>query len=189
DNADPETPPPGTHCQGGIKDRPLPKFCLFEARGNLVYSNVFSGVGFFGNPSNSDLANETLGSYTPRNCFYGNVDLGSRLTSAPASIESASVDGQPCGRPGNTNDPALNTLLVLGGAASLTGACARPAQAVALTSRQLAGQRVIYSYSGLTVPSALLQQIRAGPAAGVIFFKRNISSEAQIASVIRQLRQ
>jgi hypothetical protein len=112
DNADPETPPPGTHCQGGIKDRPLPKFCLFEARGNLVYSNVFSGVGFFGNPSNSDLASETLGSYTPRNCFYRNVDLGGRLTSAPASIESAGVAGQPCGRPGNSNDPALTNQLV-----------------------------------------------------------------------------
>ena len=84
---------------------------------------------------------------------------------------------------------ALKTLLVLGGAASLTGAYARPARAVALTSRQLAGQRVIYSYSGLTVPSALLRQIRAGQAAGVIFFKGNISSGAQIASVIRQLRQ
>ena len=96
DNADPEQPPPGTHCQGGIMNEPLPKFCLFRARGNLVYSNVFSGVGKFGNPTNSDLATLTLGSYTPRNCFYGNVDLGGRLTSAPASIQSASVDGQPC---------------------------------------------------------------------------------------------
>ena len=76
DNADPEKPPPGTHCQGGIMNKPLSGFCLFQARGNLVYSNVFSGVGKFGNPSNSDLATETLGSYTPRNCFYGNVDLG-----------------------------------------------------------------------------------------------------------------
>ena len=42
---------------------------------------------------------------------------------------------------------------------------------------------------GLTVPAALLQQIRAGQAAGVIFFGGNISSEAQIASVIKQLRQ
>ena len=84
---------------------------------------------------------------------------------------------------------ALKTLLVLGAAAPLTGAWAAAGQAVALTSRQLAGQRVIYSYSGLTVPSALLQQIRAGQAAGVIFFRGNISSEAQIASVIRQLRQ
>ncbi len=112
DNADPEQPPPGTHCQGGIKNKPLPKFCLFQARGNLVYSNVFSGVGFFGNPTNSDLATLTLGSYTPRNCFYRNVDLGGRLTSAPADIESASVDGQPCGRPGDGNDPALTNQLV-----------------------------------------------------------------------------
>ena len=48
---------------------------------------------------------------------------------------------------------------------------------------------MIYSYSGLTPPSALLQQISAGQAAGVIFFGGNISSETQIASVIQQLRQ
>jgi beta-N-acetylhexosaminidase len=84
---------------------------------------------------------------------------------------------------------ALKALLVLGAAAPLAGACARSAQAVALTSRQVAGQRVIYSYSGLTVPSALLQQIQSGQAAGVIFFRGNISSEAQITSVIRKLRQ
>jgi beta-N-acetylhexosaminidase len=58
-----------------------------------------------------------------------------------------------------------------------------------LSSQQLAGQRVVYSYSGLTVPTALLQQIAAGQAAGVIFFGGNISSEAQIASVIQQLVQ
>ena len=60
----------------------------------------------------SYLADLTLGSYTPRNCLYRNVDLGGRLTSAPASIESASVDGQPCGRPGSGNDPALTNQLV-----------------------------------------------------------------------------
>ena len=48
---------------------------------------------------------------------------------------------------------------------------------------------MIFSYSGLTVPAALLQQISAGQAAGVIFFGGNISSDAQIASVIQQLRQ
>jgi beta-N-acetylhexosaminidase len=58
-----------------------------------------------------------------------------------------------------------------------------------LSSLQLAGQRVIYSYSGLNVPAALLQAITAGQAAGVIFFGGNISSEAQIASVIEQLLQ
>ena len=39
------------------------------------------------------------------------------------------------------------------------------------------------------MPAALLQQISAGQAAGVIFFGGNISSEAQIASVIQQLDQ
>ena len=88
----------------------------------------------------------------------------------------------------------LKNLAALGAAAPLTGvlSCtrARPAQAqapAALSSRQLAGQRVIYSYSGLTVPAALRQAITAGRAAGVIFFGGNISSEAQISSVIRQL--
>ena len=45
-----------------------------------------------------------------------------------------------------------------------------------LTDAQLAGQRVIYSYSGLTPPARLLAQIRAGQAAGVIFFSDNIAS-------------
>jgi beta-N-acetylhexosaminidase len=65
----------------------------------------------------------------------------------------------------------------------------RAAVSTALSSQQLAGQRVIFSYPGLTVPTALLQQITAGQAAGVIFFGGNISSDAQIASVIQQLVQ
>jgi beta-N-acetylhexosaminidase len=84
---------------------------------------------------------------------------------------------------------ALKTLLALGAAAPLAWTTAMPAQAAGLTSQQLAGQRVIFSYSGLTPPSALLQQIGAGEAAGVVFFGGNISSEPQIASVIQQLRQ
>jgi beta-N-acetylhexosaminidase len=51
-----------------------------------------------------------------------------------------------------------------------------------------AGQRVIYSYPGLVPPDTLLQRIRAGQAAGVIFFGENISSTSQIRSVVQQLR-
>lgn len=58
----------------------------------------------------------------------------------------------------------------------------------ALTSHQLAGQRVIYSYPGLTPPQALFDRIRAGEVAGVIFFGENISSITQIAGVVQQLR-
>jgi len=59
---------------------------------------------------------------------------------------------------------------------------------LALTNLQLAGQRVIYSYPGLTPPAQLLTDIANGQVAGVIFFGENISSESQIASVVTQLR-
>jgi beta-N-acetylhexosaminidase len=58
----------------------------------------------------------------------------------------------------------------------------------ALTLQQQAGQRIVYSYPGLTPPDSLLQHIRNGEAAGVIFFGENISSPSQIASVVQQLR-
>jgi len=97
----------------------------------------------------------------------------------------------------------LRKLLVLGAAAPLAGALSggqaataqqRPAlerirAQAGLSAQQLAGQRVIFSYPGLTVPAALLQQITAGEAAGVIFFGENISGDAQIASAVSQLRQ
>jgi beta-N-acetylhexosaminidase len=69
----------------------------------------------------------------------------------------------------------------------------QPAAGPRLVSRlnpsQLAGQRVIYSYRGLTPPPALLQLIRHGEAAGVIFFAGNIASPAQLAAVARELQQ
>lgn len=58
-----------------------------------------------------------------------------------------------------------------------------------LSPRQLAGQRVIYSYAGLTPPTSLLEQIKRGQAAGVIFYGDNISSAAQIKRVIRRLQR
>jgi beta-N-acetylhexosaminidase len=64
-----------------------------------------------------------------------------------------------------------------------------PRRTVTLTPAQLAGQRIIYSYPGLTPPAALLQRIRAGEAAGVIFFGQNVSSDAQLRSAIAELRR
>ncbi len=58
-----------------------------------------------------------------------------------------------------------------------------------LTTRQLAGQRVIYSYPGLTPPRELLDAIRAGEAAGVILFAENITSHAQIRRVVARLQK
>ncbi len=118
--------------------------------------------------------------------------------------------------PGTGRRDVLRTTLALGAVAPLAGTLARPPAAAVgrrpaaaraqgaqgtqgvqgaqgvqspLSPRQLAGQRVIYSYPGLTVPSAVLQAITAGQAAGVVFFGENISSDAQIASAIQQLMQ
>jgi beta-N-acetylhexosaminidase len=63
------------------------------------------------------------------------------------------------------------------------------APAATLTPEQQAGQRIIYSYSGTTVPQSLLTAISAGKAAGVIFFGDNISSLTQISSVCEQLKE
>ena len=123
DYPDLETPPPGSHCQGGIQVAPT--LCVFTAHGNRVYGNVFAGDGSFGNVTNGDLA--TVGvlpnSATPRNCFFGNNDLHGTLTSEPANIERAAVDGQPCGKPGTTIDPAMVGQLICATGATALGTC------------------------------------------------------------------
>ena len=78
---------------------------------------------------------------------------------------------------------------VLGGCGGGSAHAPVPASLPALSAAQLAGQRVIYSYQGLTPPAGLLTLIRHGEAAGVIFFGGNIASTAQIAGVISQLDQ
>jgi len=89
-------------------------------------------------------------------------------------------------------------ILLIGGVSARTAsaqaavACSRQPgvrRPAGLTNLQLAGQRVIGSYPGLTPPASLFTDITSGQVAGVIFFGENISSESQIAGVITQLRQ
>ncbi len=61
------------------------------------------------------------------------------------------------------------------------------ALASTLSARQLAGQRVIYSYSGRTPPASLLRLIRLGDVGGVIFFGSNFKSRAQFTAAVGQL--
>jgi beta-N-acetylhexosaminidase len=71
----------------------------------------------------------------------------------------------------------------------------RPAQhqvQVSLVQRlslsQLAGQRIIYAYSGLVPPQLLLAVIRRGEAAGVILFAPNIGTLKQTRTAIAELQ-
>jgi hypothetical protein len=123
DFPDTETPPKGSHCQGGIQ---LSKqLCLFTAHGNRVYGNVFDRNGFFGNVTNGDLA--TVGllaqSATPRNCFYGNVARHGKLTSTPAHIQRSSVDGRPCGKRGTSINGNLVSQLICATGDTTLGPC------------------------------------------------------------------
>jgi beta-N-acetylhexosaminidase len=69
------------------------------------------------------------------------------------------------------------------------GIAAAQAALPKLDAFQLAGQRVIYSYTGLTPPANLLWAIRHGRVAGVIFFSDNVGSNAHIKAVAKQLQQ
>jgi hypothetical protein len=123
DYPDPETPPTGSHCQGGVQIAPT--LCLFPAHGNKVYRNFFVNNGTFGNPTNGDLATVGLlaNSATPRNCFYANSSAAGRVTSEPKNIQSPRVDGPPCGKQGTSVDSALVTQLICATGDTALGPC------------------------------------------------------------------
>jgi hypothetical protein len=72
------TPPPGAHCKGGIG---LVVLCYFDDWGNEIENNTLSHNGFFGNPSNVDLA-EISNLEFPGNCWHGNVDTSGTVIGA-----------------------------------------------------------------------------------------------------------
>jgi beta-N-acetylhexosaminidase len=72
-------------------------------------------------------------------------------------------------------------------AAQLAALRANAGEIAKLSPEQQAGQRVIYSYDGLTAPPDLLNLIRQGDVGGVIFFAFNISSPAQFQRVVGQM--
>ena len=78
--------------------------------------------------------------------------------------------------------------LGLGGIARAATPTSTGRQMAQLSSTQQAGQRVIFSYPGPTPPSTLLDMISAGEVGGVIFFGENITSLAQISTVVAELK-
>jgi beta-N-acetylhexosaminidase len=91
---------------------------------------------------------------------------------------------------------AVSCALLMGADASTghVAATIRPAGdqhelalASTLSARQLAGQRVIYSYSGRMPPASLLRLIRLGDVGGIIFFGSNFRNKAQFTAAVGQL--
>jgi beta-N-acetylhexosaminidase len=130
-------------------------------------------------------------------CSSGGSSSASNNSSSSGSTSSSSSPSPSS--PSSTTSPSTSASSSpsSGPSSSSTGSSSKPAPPPTtaptapsnLTLQQLAGQRIIYSYQGLTPPAHLLDLIRQGRVAGVIFFGGNIASRAQITGVITQLRQ
>jgi beta-N-acetylhexosaminidase len=107
------------------------------------------------------------------------------LASATATIVTSVSAGAQHFTAGNV--ALLETPTGRAAVAQTIAAAPELATAAALSVRQLAGQRVIYGYSGLTPPASLLSLIRHGDAAGVIFFAGNYASRSQFTAAVREL--
>jgi beta-N-acetylhexosaminidase len=128
-----------------------------------------------GGPASSPAAGHSTGqpsSGTPST----SAGPGASGSSAPSPEASAAASAQAVQGPA-----AVPT------AAQLAALRAQAGEIARLSPEQLAGQRVIYSYNGLTPPAGLLKLIRAGDVGGVIFFSFNIASQAQLQNVVSQL--
>jgi len=111
---DTEQPPPEAHCQGGVYLSPPSSgspLCYFDDWGSEFAGNTFTNNGYFGNPSNGDIAElSQMGgpagpNYNPdSNCFHGNVDTKHALTSDPSNIDSRNKCGSTYAP---ANDPAF----------------------------------------------------------------------------------
>jgi hypothetical protein len=85
---DTETPPPISHCEGGVEATVEGEHvCYYDDFGNEVENNTLTNNGFFGNPSNVDLA-EISNPELTGNCWHGNIDTGGEVTSEPKLIQS-----------------------------------------------------------------------------------------------------
>ncbi|MFI9275657.1 glycoside hydrolase family 3 N-terminal domain-containing protein [Kitasatospora sp. NPDC052896] len=116
------------------------------------------------------------------------------LLTAYASVQESEAQREPAQSrasrpPAVPASPFAASSPSTGPSASDPSAGAPGTTTAGLTPRQLAGQRVVYSYSGLTPPQSLLQDIRAGQAAGVIFFGANYHDPDQFRAAVQTLRQ
>lgn len=87
---DTEKPPAGEHCQGGVSGPA--NLCLFDDWGNALVRNTFVNNGFFGNATNSDIAESTETPGHPINCYRDNATPDG---TSPATLQQTN---HACGR-------------------------------------------------------------------------------------------
>ena len=99
-------PPPVAHCRGGVQTMTPDGTteCYFDDWGNEIASNRLKNNGFFGNPTNGDLA-EISNPENPGNCWHRNTDPAG-VTSEPPAIQTTHGT---CGKP-NSGDALTSPL-------------------------------------------------------------------------------
>jgi beta-N-acetylhexosaminidase len=124
-------------------------------------------------------------------------------SAAPAAGRSSRPDGTPASSAVPSITPSVQPSPTAAEQAAevVQGPAAVPTQAqladlkteasaiASMSSAQMAGQRVIYSFSGLSAPPGLLTAIQQGEVGGVIFYSSNIASPAQLQALVAQLTQ
>ncbi|MGE3236309.1 MAG: glycoside hydrolase family 3 N-terminal domain-containing protein [Thermoleophilia bacterium] len=75
-----------------------------------------------------------------------------------------------------------------GGPAAPSAAAPPPADLSGLTAAQLAGQRLVYGFSGTRPPVDLVRRIRRGEAGAVILLGGNVPSVAAARALVRRLQ-
>ena len=117
------------------------------------------------------------------------VVLAANAGGGPVAGTSHSETQRPASSSGSERRNALASVTSVRKAAAAPAVAQSPEAALAgtLSPAQLAGQRVIYSYSGFSPPSALLKLIRHGEVGGVIFFGSNFENAAQFTAAVAKL--
>jgi beta-N-acetylhexosaminidase len=110
------------------------------------------------------------------------ADAGHSAPPASASDDPAAASHIHAG-----NEELIAASVITSASALASGQGAESALAARMSVAQLAGQRVIYSYAGLTPPASLLTLIRHGEAAGVIFFGANFKNRSQFTRAVGDL--
>jgi beta-N-acetylhexosaminidase len=105
-----------------------------------------------------------------------------------ATALAAAVAGLAAGGCGGGDDGGRATATARATALAESGDAGKDARR-ALTLRQAIGQRMVFSFAGLTPPRALEKRIARGEAAGVILFSRNLRSAAQVRKVVDRLQR
>ena len=109
-------PDSGPPCSGGTL---TPAACIFDEYGDAVVHNTYEHNGFFGNPTNGDIAAANI-EPGPTDCFAGNVESdGQPASTSPSALETLYPDCTGQTVPPDLNAPFIDEVACDSGSVSI----------------------------------------------------------------------